>query len=1030
MTRWRYRPGQALALVALAALVAACAVFAPLYDRAIQQAVVRTTLDGAAPLTTGVQLSTVSAGADPLAAVPAPEDVADVLGKRYRSDFRPAVLGYRGDSAVRPGATTDPAGDLIWRDGACDHLTVVDGRCPSAPAEVLVSTADAKIFGYDIGSTLDIDGRIFQRGPALHSKTVTLTVVGTYTQRPDDYWFGQLLTGRSGLKSQSVPSFLQHDVWLTVRATFDGPDPQAEVTSSYAGYPIDPDRTGVDEVLDLGPAIAALDEDPPPAGELSIEVTSGLPRVADSIQDQIDQSRVTVPLLMAQLGLLAGVVLWLVMLAVTEQRRPVVARAHLRGRGRAGARRLMLAELLPVTLIGLLPGVVLAGLAAWTARAVALPDDVPLELRPPVLLGLGLAAAVLVLVTVVASVRVAREPVADLLRRVPPRQSTWALGALDAVVVAGCGAVVVLFATGGLDGPVAMVAPALLAVLVGLLLAHLTTPTAGLLGRSQLRRGRMRVGVSILDAARSPATRRTVAIVTLSAALAVFSADALLIGGRNRADAAQQSAGAPLVADVQGTDLVQVRAALDGVDPAGHRVTPVVRVPAPDENAGETLAVLPDGFRSVALFPGGAPDASEWGQLAVSQADPMVLAGRTFTVRASASTLTSVRVDGTPYPVTIGLDLATATGEILHTSLGRLDGRVGHATLGGTAPCAEGCTVTGLWVSSLPGAVIQGRVTLGALQVQPSGDSVPLGPESRWRALGGTSTEATTGTMEPRSSSPDQLDVVVNGTGASLMTMPNAWLPTSVPALTTGELPPDAHGNAFEISGLNGEKQAAQQVAALDRVPSSGRPTYVVDLDTVQRGRVVATSDRVELWFADDDPVLLDDVTAALDERGVSIERTTTLSDVRQTYDDSAAAWSLQLAALVGALAILIALLVLVVSAASSWRVRARDLAALRMAGVSSRVIRTMAVAAQLPAVLLGILAGTICGLVGAHLVMPTVPLFAVDPEVSTLDLGTAWTGVAIAVAGAVLVLGVGSVLIGRALAARSDVRRLREAGL
>ena len=47
-----------------------------------------------------------------------------------------------------------------------------------------------------------------------------------------------------------------------------------------------------------------------------------------------------------------------------------------------------------------------------------------------------------------------------------------------------------------------------------------------------------------------------------------------------------------------------------------------------------------------------------------------------------------------------------------------------------------------------------------------------------------------------------------------------------------------------------------------------------------------------------------------------------------------------------------------------------------------------MAVAAQLPAVLLGVLAGTGCGLVGAHLALPIVPLFASAPEVSTLDLG------------------------------------------
>jgi hypothetical protein len=97
------------------------------------------------------------------------------------------------------------------------------------------------------------------------------------------------------------------------------------------------------------------------------------------------------------------------------------------------------------------------------------------------------------------------------------------------------------------------------------------------------------------------------------------------------------------------------------------------------------------------------------------------------------------------------------------------------------------------------------------------------------------------------------------------------------------------------------------------------------------------------------------------------------------------------------------------------------------MSGIPGGSLRTMAIAAQLPAVLLGVLAGTACGLVGAHLALPIVPLFASAPEVSTLDLGTAWDVVAVAAVGAAAVLGAGAVLVGVALARRSDVRRLRE---
>ena len=42
-----------------------------------------------------------------------------------------------------------------------------------------------------------------------------------------------------------------------------------------------------------------------------------------------------------------------------------------------------------------------------------------------------------------------------------------------------------------------------------------------------------------------------------------------------------------------------------------------------------------------------------------------------------------------------------------------------------------------------------------------------------------------------------------------------------------------------------------------------------------------------------------------------------------------------------------------------------------------------MAIAAQMPAVIVGVVAGTLSGLLGARLAMPIVPLFATAPEVS-----------------------------------------------
>lgn len=1021
MRRWRYRPLQAAAVVALAALMTACAAFAPLYYRAMQQALTEITIDNAPVLDSSVLISVTPSDEFSSAPVPPPEVVANKLPAEVRSDFHEPILSYSGRAEVLPGERTDPVGELVWRSDQCDHLEFTAGACPTATGEIAVSPADVDIFGFDVGETVHVPGAAQPDGRA---PVLDLKVVGVYRQVPSDYWFGQSITGRSGVVSLDPPQVIQHDVWLTPRETFESDGTRPDARSSSAGFLIDQVAVGVDQLLELGPVIDDLAHAEPELGVTPANVVSGLPGLADDVQGQIDQSRVTVPLLMAQLCLLAVVVLWLVLLAITEQRRPEVALARLRGRGRRGARWLLLAELLPITLLALVPGAVLAVLANWFARRVLLPGSVPFELGWPFLAALVLAGIVLAGVTAMAVSRVAREPVERLLRRVPPRTAGWALGATEAVIIAGAGGIVVVFATGGLDGPIALAAPGLLAIVVGLVLAHLTTPTAALLGRRRLRRGTVRAGVSLLDAARSPATRRIIAIVTLASALAVFSADALVVGGRNRVTAAQQEAGAARVVEVRGNELAQLRAAIDEVDPDGKQLTPVVRVLPPGEQAIGTLAVVASSFRDIALFPGGTASEAVWGKLTPPDVEPIDLVADELSLDVDDSTLVSHRTDGESHPVTIGLDLVNRRGETLHTTFGVLpEGPADHRRFTQRVSCTEGCHVTGVWASTLPSASLEGAVTLRNLTQRPSGEVVPLGPADEWTPYD----VREDGTVTPSSNTPDDLTVTFDGRGATPMTMQQRWLPTIVPALVAGPLPPSAVGNRFQLAGLDGELQQAAQVGTLPRVPASPANTFVADLDSLQRGHSVLATDQLEIWFADDDPALLDRVRTALDEQGLAISSTTTLADVRRGYDASAAAWSLQLAAVVGGVALLIALLVLVVSAVSGWRFRTRDFAALRMSGVPRASIRAMAVAAQLPAVLVGVVAGGISGVVGAQLAMPIVPLFATAPEVSTLNLDTAWWAVLVAVLAALAVLGTGSVLIGRALAARSELRRLRE---
>lgn len=1019
MRRWRYRPLQAVAVIALAAVLVASVAVAPLYFRAMQQSAAHVVLEQAPVAARGLQVTQAPYdGAAGYIAPTPPDQLALTVPSALRDILEEPILAQSSAAAIEADDGDKPVGELLWRSDQCANVTFADGGCPTAANEIAVSAADEKNFDLKVGRTVEVLDSV-------GGDPTDLLVVGVYEQVPSDYWFGAALTGRSGIVAGDGPSEeLQHDTWLTAEETL-GPWP-FPVAASRADFLLDPDHVDVDDLHVLGPGVEQLvaDNAVPTPGVPSSTVTSALPVLDDNVQDQVAQSRITVPLLTAQLCLLAVVVLWLVLAAITEQRRTEVAIARLRGRGRTGARRLLLAELLPLTLAAVPPGAVIAVAAVFTASRTVLPGDPPVELRWPFVVALLLGVVLVSVVTSAAAVRVAREPVDRLLRRVPPRSGRWALGATDAVLIAGAGGVVVVFATGGLDGPAALIAPGLLAVVVGLLLAHLTMPTSAALGSRMLAKGRVRGGISVLDAARNPATRRVVAIVTLATALAVFSADAMTIGQRNRTAQAEQEIGAARVLTTLAPDIPAVRAAVAEVDPDGTRVTPVVRMFSPGIDAKATLAVVPDEFSRIALFPGGAPDdATTWDRLPTPDDTSIQVEATELSIDITDSTLESIEVDGEPGDVRIGLDLALDSGALLHSSLGTVPaGKDSYSFTKSVYGCDDGCRLVGIWLGSLPGAEIHGTATLSNLVLEPSGETVPLTPADQWHPAA----DGRSGALVPSSDSPDELTITTQGNGTALLTLQHEWLPTVVPALVAGRIPPGGTPDSFQITGLDGENQTASEVGTLDRVPASGPQTNVVDLETAQRGRPAPAS-QLQVWFADDDPALYDEVVAALDKRGVAVGSTRTLADTVRGYDQSTPAWSLQLAGLVGGIAILIALLVLLVSAVSGWRLRTRDLAALRMSGLSGRSVRRVAVAAQLPAVLVGVVAGAIAGVVGADLAMPLVPLYAVDPEVSVEDLSTSWAAAGGATVVVLVVVGLGSALIGRALARRAELQRLRE---
>ncbi|MFT4286082.1 FtsX-like permease family protein [Nocardioides sp.] len=1010
----RHRKGQAAVMAALAALITACAAFAPLYDRAMQQSLSDVRLASATPLQRGVQLTNAALVTKSPDQHPpmSPDEMVDTIPATVRDAMAAPITGYSARAATEPFGNAVLIGILLGRTGQCDHIEVAEGSCPTRSGEIMVSEADVTALGLEPGDQLELHGEP-SWDDSEEFATATLTVVGVYRTTTDPWWFGTALTGSAGLGGE--PGQLLHDSWLTDPGTFTQAGLLLSEEVSWVGLHLGQERMGVDRTIALGTAVAGFRRE---ASDQAVNVISGLPAISDDLVEQHEQSKVTVPLLMVQLAFLALVVLWLVLRSATEQRRPEIALARLRGRGRRGARARLLGELLPVVLGGAVPGVLLALAAGWWVRHLMLPGSAPFEVSGTLVLAIGAAVAALAVAVFVAAQLSAREPIDALLRRSATQRRGWRIGIADALVVAAAGGVVLTFVSGGLSGPAALAGPALLALAVGLVLAHLSMPTAAVVGRALVRRGRLVGGLSLLDAARSQATRSTVVIVTVTAALVTFAADAFAVGDRNRALAAAQQAGAPLVAEVAGVNLRGVEAAVAAADPSGREMTVVARSRPVGQDAMQTLAVDPEVFPRLAL--GDAGDPGLWQQLVPSDAQPLEITGTDLRVDITNQGFKAIGASSSKLvDMHLGVDVIR-NGELLTTRIGDVPGIGGTRHGSGTLSCEAGCFLVGIHFDTLPGAQQAGTIRLSDMTVD--GAPVALGPADQWGAL-----KPDEGSVAVASDDGTSLALTVDVSGTKDYSLPQVWLAVDLPALVTGSLPPGASDEQLPVTGLDGITRIASLAGRLDRVPASPPRTAVVALSTLERGSRVGATVTLSVWLERDDPALLDRLDRALAEQGVQVQTTTSLTEVRRRYDESTAAWSLDLAAVVGLVALLVALLALLVMAATTWRQRTRDLAALWLAGVPRRQARWITVLASLPAVVVAAIAGTACGALGASLSMPDVPLFATSPLVDTLDLDTPWRTLLVTAVVAAIVLVATVAMVGASAARRARLTNLKE---
>jgi putative ABC transport system permease protein len=1023
----RWRRSQALVVGLLAALVTACLVLAPLYTRALEQAAVRTSLRAAPVETSGLRLAS-SSSAEPSIAL-APHALVDLVPREARGFFGDPV-GSTSVSVRRMPLLAQPGGRLVARDGQCEHVRFTAGRCPTAAREIAVSADQARVHAQRVGDPLAVgewDGAV---STLEASPRTTLVIVGVYQPVDGPYWFGEAPTGPAA-DGTGFDDLLTPLQTLTESVTAPDGRPTTWFEPRYeVGLPLLVDRVGVDELGPLGVTLARLVEYPlgvERAGTHvadTVTVRTGLPALAAQARVGEEQAGVTVPLLMAQLGLLLGAVLWLVLIAAADGRRGEIAVARLRGRGARGARRLLLAETLPPIVAGVPLGAGLAVAVTALARHTVLTSDPPFEL--PLGAWVAAVAALAAMVGLAAlSVRgVCRAPVATLVRSVAHRHRGLRLGLLEAMLVAAAVVAALALATGSVGGAVGQVAPTLLALAVGIVAARLVPLVGSGLGRRLLASGRATAGAALLAASRRGTTRWLVPVVVVALALVVVSADALAVGARNRAGRAAAEVGAATVLRLDTADLSAVVGALAAVDPAAAHVTPVVVVTPAGADATATVGVVPSAFPRIARWPGVDPAALAWDRLTAPATAPLTLTGSrlAYHVVASPFDVEQPARAAPPTDLVLGLRIARPDGSIDVLPLGTLPQHGITADQAAGVDCTPGCRVLGIGVLAPHGAApVNGTLTITGLTVD--GRPVDLGGADAWRET--TQDVMVTGDV---SGSTMRISYSTNGFDQAFFT--HASVPGVVPALTTPAARPSAAGATFAGAFVDGTPLTLDRAGDLGYVPGGPAKAAVVSLDNLLverwRGRGSAS---IAAYLDSADPALLAQVTTGLAARAIGVTTTVHPEEVEAAYSRTAAAWSLQLALAVGIAALLVAALGVVVLAATSSRARSRDFAALRMAGQRPRALASLARLETVPVVAVAALLGTAVGLWAAPAAVGMLPLFPTPPATYPLDLSTAW-GPALAAGGAgSLALVLVTVAASAGAARRADLQRLREVG-
>lgn len=1016
---WLYsavrRPASALSILLVVMLATAAAAAGPMLLRSVEQASLRTTLKGAPRGSADILVSAQVGPSAPVADLGAATSlVFDVTqGASSSGLFAAPVLTAETSNS----ATIRPAGEpgtkpglarirIAARSDGCAAFPLTDGRCPSAPGEVLVpGTLSTVRVGQLLQLTAPAGGSpvlkvVGRYDPARATALLladTSPVIGEISA-PD------LVMAMSQISTRRWP--LNVSTRLAVRADKLTLGKQAAARRAVSAV----QRATNDALADLSFA-------------------SSLPDLLSTARADREAAAGLILVVTAQVVALSWFGAVVVMRLTARVRAREWALGRLRGLPRAAWLAAVYGEPAVLFVIGGALGLALANLTCRVAVHRYLSAGTTVEpWRAPVLIAAGLALLGLASGLVVASMRSARAPLATLLRDgSDPQQSSRVSIIVEALVFAATAASVYqLVAGGALTGRgagLALLAPGLIATSVGLLAIR---AVAGLV-RRRTRRPARTVGGLILwrQLARTPSALQRNIALAIAVALAVFATQLGALSLRNRTLRADSVIGAATVAIVRLPAGKQLRQVVDAADPSGTAAMAVAERAAPSDG---------DTSRVVAVDTARLAAVSAWRPLGANLSltklaallHPKEAAPITFRGRQVAVGVASVQVAkgplgtaGSTEPPVVQISIVVARGAVWETvPLGILGPR--RATLSAPVPCAAGCRLVEFVVANTVPSSYSAMFTVASLatDTQPASTVAPaLIDGSRWRASPTSESDPSVTRVSVASGAGGLHVRVSDQSGTNLPAFAPADVPDPLPVLIGAHTSVNAAPgipSAITGTGFDDQFQLFSIAGRSPVIPRALDHGVLADLSYLSALSDPANSHAVlEVWIA---PGARAKVSAALIEQGVTIVGTQTLAAELGTLGQTGTARAVLVDLALAWLAALLVLGLYLTTQVIDGTRRRQLWEVTRQSGLPRRRMAVlMGVEFALPA-LIGVALGVLAGLLAIGVAGDRLPLFAGDTVGPPLRTSPAWIPL-----GVVLGIAAGAAIVAAAASAGAE---------